>query len=52
MFPEKISGMSLHNPVTSAVEKYTSSLDASYKLIGTFTDERESSTTDHILAVK
>ena len=52
MFPEKKSELDLHNPVTLAVEKYTSSLRASYELIGSVVINREFSTADHIRAVK
>ena len=52
MFPVKKSGMSLQKPVTSAKEKYTSSLRASCKLIGAVTDERLFSTADQIQADK
>ena len=40
-FPLKKSGMVLQNPVESAEDKYTSSLCASYELIGAVTYERE-----------
>ena len=37
MFPVKKSGLVIQNPVTSAAEKYTSSLRVSYRLISTVT---------------
>ena len=52
MLPPNKSGMGLHNPVTSAAEKYTSSLRSSYKLIGAVTGNREFSATDHLWLVK
>ena len=43
--------MGLQNPVTSAADKYTGLLRASYNLIGEVTGVREFSTTDHLQAV-
>ena len=44
--------MGLQNPLTAASKKYTSSLRASYELIGAVTGKREFSTADHLQAVK
>ena len=51
-FPLKRDGLVLQNPVKSAAEKYTSSLRASYSLIGEVTREIKFSTADPIWAVK
>ena len=45
-------GLGLHNPVTSAAEKYTSLLHANYNMIGAVTGEMQFSTADHLRAVK
>ena len=52
MLPVNKYGLSLQNPVTSSEYKYTSSLRASYELIGSFTGERDFSTADHPCEVK
>ena len=52
MFPVNKSGLGLQNPVTSAEDKYTSLLLASYELIGAVKVEKEFSTADHLLAFK
>ena len=48
----KKASLGLQNPVTSAADKYTSSICASYNMIGTVTDEMYFSTADQLLEVK
>ena len=50
--PVKKSGVGLQNSMTSSEDKYTSSLCASYGIIGAVKGKREFSTDNHILAVK
>ena len=51
-FPVKEDGLGLKNPITSANEKYNSSLFAISELIGAVKGERDFSTANHIRSVK
>ena len=52
MLPVKKSGVGLHNPVTSASDKYNSFLRTSYKLIGAVKGDMDFSNDGRICQIK